>query len=241
MSEEGKPTTQQSLQAISIDEHNKVLERARNFEAKLTDYEKRFNGIDPERYKALNEEVSILRKEAAGGDPRKIEDLISKERHELEQALEKRYSSKLTETETTLKQREGELRRLKVIKPAMIEAAKYFQPDQLSLLEPVIESSLDLEGDEIIVKGKENKPMPSVKEPRNSKMGLDEFFENLVSKYPSSAKSTMQPGGKQAGTKMIPLTGKVYDLAQLSRMPDGGKEALNNMDINEVKSLFQKH
>ena len=241
MSEEGKPVGQPAQQIVSIEEHNKLLERARNFEAKLTDYEKRFNGVDPDRYKALNEEVSILRKEAAGGDPKKIEELISKERNELEQALEKRFSTKLTETETLLKNSQGELRRMKVVKPAMMEAAKYFQPDQLSLLEPLIESSLDIEGEDIVVRGKDGKPAPSIKDPRNPKMGLDEFFEGLVSKYPSSAKSTMQPGGKQAGVKMSPTPGKVYDLMQLSRMPDGGKEILKNMDPKEIKNLFLKH
>lgn len=226
---------------VTEEEYNKAIDRSRNFEARLTDYEKRYNGIDPERYKALEEEISILRKEATGGDPKKIESLIAKERQELEQALEKRYSSKLTETEKALNDREAKLRRLMVIKPAMVSAAEYFNADQLPLLEHVIESSLDLEGEEIIVKGPDGKPAPSIKDPRNPKMPLGEFMESLASKFPSSAKPSIGVGGKQPGSKIAPSYGGPNTLQQLSTLPDKGKQALKEMGQEKIEALFRKH
>jgi Skp family chaperone for outer membrane proteins len=67
---------------ISVEDYNKAVERARTFEAKATDYEKKYNGIDPEAHKAMKEELEIIRRESAAGDPKKIESLVTKARQE---------------------------------------------------------------------------------------------------------------------------------------------------------------
>lgn len=230
-----------SVKTVSIEEYEKAIDKARNLEAQVVDFQKRFGGIDPERYRALDEEVSILRKESAGGDPKKIDALLEKQRKELEATLEKRFSTKLTETEKALADRDAKLKRLMVMKPAMMAAVKYFNDDQLSLLEPVIEASLDLEGDEIIVKGPDGNPAPSVREPRNPRMAVDEFLESLAAKFPSSARPSMHAGAKQPGIKMPPTSGRSYSLDQLAQTPDKGKQAFKEMGPEKTAALFQKH
>lgn len=231
--EPAKPTQPEMVPA---EEFNKAQERARNFEAKLTDLEKRFKGVDPEEARALREEVALLRKDAAGGDPKKIDDLIARERGE----IEKRFSSKLTETESALSEAQKRLKRAEVVNPALMTAAKFFNNDALPLLQPVLESALDFEDGKIVVK-QDGRVVPSVKNPRIAAMPLEEFLESLVEKHPSLAKPTLAAGGKEGVTRSLSSSfGQGQTISDFAKMPDRGKEAFKNMKIEDLKKVFSK-
>ncbi len=61
-------STDNATKTYSETDYNAAVERARNFEAKLTDLEKKmsqYKDIDPEAHKAIREELNILKAEKA--------------------------------------------------------------------------------------------------------------------------------------------------------------------------------
>lgn len=229
-----KASEPQQQPTVSVEEFNKLRERAQNFEARVVDFEKRYKNIDPEEHKALKEEIGLLRRETVGGDPKKIEEFLTKERAE----LEKRFSGKLTETETALQEATKRLKRAEVVNPAMITAAKFFNDDALPLLQPIIEGSLDMEDGKIVVK-QDGKIVPSTKNPRLAAMPVEEFLESLIEKHPSLAKPTIGAGGKDSASKRTPsVMGEGKSLQDFASMPDRGREAFKQMKPEDLKKLF---
>ncbi len=183
---------------VSVEEYNKVLDRARTFEAKLTDYEhkiKTFDGIDPVAFKAMKEDYDNLRKESAAGDKDKVAALLA----DKEKELTSRFSGKYTELEGLTKTQAAELKKLKVTNVAMQKAANIFTADSLALIEHKIDASCDWDKDGIIVKGADGKPVVSTKDPRQN-MSVDEFLESLAVAHPSIAKSNATGGAATNGT-----------------------------------------
>lgn len=154
----------------------------------------KFKGIDPVEYGALKDEVSILRREQAKGDPGKLDELLAKEKQE----LEKRFGTKFTEYEGENKQLKSELQKLKVVNPALVKAAGIFRDTELDLIQMKIEQELTLDGNEIVAKGADGKPLPSKLDPRKN-MGLEEYLNNLAEKYPGAAKPKGVATGKESG------------------------------------------
>lgn len=180
-------------------EHQKEL--AQKWIAKATDLEKqleRFKNVDVEEYRAIKEEVSSLRKENAGADPKKIEEVIAKERAALEKDFNNRFGKKYEELESGLKSRDAELSKLRVINPAMLKAAEHFNSTELTLIQMLVEKDLTYSEGSILVKGTDGKPKSSIKDPRNV-MGLDEYFETLATQYPGCAKAKSVGGSKTSG------------------------------------------
>lgn len=191
-------TTTATPATVSVEEYNKVVERARTFEAKLSDYEhkiKAFDGIDPVAFKAMKEDYDNLRKESAAGDKDKINALMA----EKEKEYATRYGTKYTELEGITKAQAAELKKLKVTNVAMQKAANIFTADSLALIEHKIDQSCDWDKDGIIVKGADGKPVVSAKDPRQN-MSVDEFLESLAAAHPSIAKSNATGGAATNGT-----------------------------------------
>ena len=186
---------------IPFAEHSAVVQklqdadaRAKNFEAKLTDMEKRFSGVNLDELRAAAAEAAELKKKGAVGDEKKINELIT----EAENKAFKRFEGKLSETEKERDAMRSRVTRLEVIHPANKAAADVFNPDMLELLEGIFEKSLFLDGDKIKVRGEDGKAKASIENPRED-MGLNEFLGQLANKFPSGVKATNKAGAAGAG------------------------------------------
>jgi len=176
-----------------------IEERARRFEAQYTDAQKqmeRFKGIDPERYHAILEDYENLRKEKASGSPEEIDRLISEKKQEIEGA----YKSHLDEARTKAEQLERELKQLRVVDRAKSKAAARFTTDALELIQSPIERDLDFVDGDIVVKDVNSEIRRSPKDPSRH-MNLDEYLDELATKFPSIVKSDFRGGAKPQGER----------------------------------------
>lgn len=218
----------QDKTAVSVDEYNKAIERAQRFEGQLVDLQKQlenFKGIDPREHRALKEEYENLRKKATGGDEEKINQFIA----DKEKEFEKRYGDKFSELNTNNEKLSREIKELRVIEKALLAAGEHFHSNTLGLLRREFESELDfLEGE--IVAVQDGKPRPSKADPRKP-MGLKEYLQLKTEAYPELLKARTKSGvGGANGSTYTPSGGgSISSLADLSRLPDGGKEAMQNM------------
>lgn len=222
---------------VSLAEYNKVVEKARNEEARAVHFEKTYKGIDPEAVKAEREELAILRRESVGNDPKKLEAYEQKVKKELDD----RYSAKLGEYENEIKNTRGELKELRVTNHAMTKAASIFNDDALELIQDRVRADCDWQDGQIVVKGGDGKPLPSKKNPREN-MGVDEYLETLATKYPSTAKATAIAGGKGGGDKSQTNgrgNGKDLDPEVLRRQPDGGLRMMQEAGPDAVRKMYQ--
>lgn len=187
--------------AVSTEEYNAAIEKTRRLEAELVDSKKtlsRYSTLgDPDDIRGKLEDYTIIKRETAGGDPKKIEEIIAREKGEIERA----YSKKLSDLETENKTTVSKLKKLQVINPAVQAAAEVFNSDALPLFTGIFEQSLDVDDSgNVFVKDSDGKARRSEKDPRQN-MALGEFLQELASKYPSAAKATGNPGVKPAGDK----------------------------------------
>lgn len=183
-------------------EFDKIQTRAQAFEAKVTDFEKRFAGIDPEAFKAFKEENEILRRDAVKGDPKKLEEFETS----LKSDYDKRYGSKLTEAEQRAVSAENELKDLRVFERATSAASSKFKPEAMKMVKLLARQELDYKDGKIIVRGDDGKPKASSVNPRND-MDLPEWIDNLVNEHAYAALPTAKGGGKDAGEKGSNISG----------------------------------
>lgn len=187
--------TTAATDVVNKSDYDKVLEKARREEARAVDFEKRFAGIDPDKYRAEREELEILKREKAGGDPKQIDALIAAKVSE----VENRFSTKLTDYEKRAIAAEQKNRHLEVVNPALSFLGPQCTADGIKLLEPLIGSELGIVDGKIIAIDKEGNPVPSKKDPRQKTMDLSEYAEDLKARYPSTFKSDIPAGGRSAG------------------------------------------
>lgn len=226
-------------QTVSVDEFNKVKSQLQNWQAKATDYEKRYAGIDPDAVRAKLEDYEIIRKERATGNPQEIDKLLKAREQEAEMRVKKDYAKKLEELEGVTSKQASELKQLRVTSVVMKEAADVFHPSALELIESVVTRDCDWGEDGIFVKGEDGKPRASIQDPRKP-MDVKEYIGTLAQKYEACAKATAVSGGKQGGVKTQPNLTGVKSLADASKLPDKGKNLFAQMDPKDVAGLFQK-
>lgn len=181
---------------VSVEEYDKLKGQMQHWQAKFTDMEKRFDGIDPDKAKADADEIKILRRDAAAGDQTKIDELIAN----AEKEAEGKYSKKLGEYEAENIQLKNALKNERVVKSSLSKAAAVFNDDALEFIETKIAASCDFEDGAIVVKDEAGKVRPSPADPRKN-MSVEEFLSELSDKYPSFAKAVGSNGGRQGGTK----------------------------------------
>lgn len=233
---DANPQGSTEVKTVPVEEFEKMRSRAQNFEAKVTDFEKRYSGIDPEAFKAMKEDYELMRKEKAGKSPEDLDKLIK----DKESEFEKRYGKKFEEMDGMLKQQSSELKRLKVTNVVMKEAADVFHASALELIESVVNKDCDWSDDGIVIKDEQGKARMSSTDPRKP-MDVKEYIGSLASKYEACAKATALPGAKQPGQKVNPqsLNGikTLSDLSKLSNREQ--KEVLSSMKSDQIASLFQ--
>lgn len=222
----------------TVAELNRLKEINQNLQGKVADFEKRWNWTkdhDPEAIRAKLEDYENMRKQSVGGDKSAIDQLIA----DKEKEIDARYARKFGEYESENSNLKKEVKNLRVTSVAMQEAAKFFNPDGLPLLKPLIESQTDfIEGKIVVLE--QGKPKPSQKDPRNL-MDVGEWMEILTKDYPSIAKSSSVGGGKPSGTP-VSGAGNVLSVAEYTKLsgvdqrnylkglsPDQQKTLLNNL------------
>jgi hypothetical protein len=177
---------------------------AQHFKSQLDEISGKFKDLDPDKARAAMEKLAELEKQSAGGDPKKIDELINQAREDERNKI----GAKLTEYEKQIGTTGAELTRLKVVQPAMLEAAQIFNSNELELIQMLVERDCMYENGEIVAKGPDGKPMPS-SDPRNGTKKLKEYLGDLAGKYPNTVKATVSPGGRAVGDKVSSTTGEM--------------------------------
>lgn len=212
MSEQNGATQQTQGDMVPRAEFEKVHTNWQKEQARAVDYEKRYQGIDPEKVKAEREELASLKKAGAVGDQSKIDQLLS----EKEKEVDGRYSQKLTQTEKERDQYKSKLHTIQVVKGAMDKIAPHLNPDAVELIEGVVAKSCDWQDDRIVILGEDGKPRRSKENPREL-MTVDEFRHELAAKYGSCFKPKGVPGTKGAGEEKAATDVQLPDFSTMTQ------------------------
>lgn len=231
MSDQDKTVDVAALQT----ELSKVKEINQNLQGRVADFDKKWGWTkehDPEAIRAKVEDYENLRRQSVGGDKAAIDQLIADKQKE----IETRYASKFEEYDRENKTLKHEVKNLRVTSVAMQEAAKYFNPDGLPLLKPIIEAQTDYIDGKIVVLD-QGKPKPSQKDPRNH-MEVGEFLELLTKDYPSIAKSNSVGGGKPTGTTVNGMA-SVLSVSEYSKLSGADqRNYLKGLSPEQQKTLL---
>lgn len=225
---EGKSYTQAEVDAMITSERDKT----QTWMAKATDFEKRYNGIDPEEARANKEALERVKKDKAVGDPKEIDRLINEKEAELR---EKIFKPELEKRDGQIGKLQSELRELRVVETAFGKVTGKLYDKASDEFKSHIRATCDVDDDgNVIVKDANGKPRYS---PKNAaaKMTIDEYIEELVSTKDhwflnQTASGTHKGGEKFSGT------GAEITFEQFNALPDEKqKEILNSKDFPAAK------
>ncbi len=177
----------------------KLQQQRDHWMSKATDYEKRFEGIDPEKARADSEALRLLREEQAKADPKRFDEWKETVKNE-EKGL---WAKKVNDLESEVTSLRSERKELKVVDAVMKEAAEKFNPDALPIIRKLVREECDYDGERVVVKGEDGKPMRSKANPAQD-MGIAEYVAGLAEIYPSLAKPQGSAGTKSPGVKSTP-------------------------------------
>lgn len=188
--------THEEQQTFTADEVQKLKDINQRLQGKLTDTEKRYEqvtsmykDIDPDEVKALRQKAEDAERKAAERDPSKLEDLFERKRAKEREE----YEGKISSRDKELEQVRRELKTLKVTDKVMTEIGTLFNADGQKFIKREVEERCELDEDgSIIVRGEQGEILYRGARPMTAK----EFGEFLCQQYPSLAKSTATPGGK---------------------------------------------
>jgi len=200
-------------QVITFEEHSKLQQqletertRARDFEAKFTDIEKKlktYEGIDLEKLKAAAEEAEILKRQNAK-TPEQMEAAIreaEKKYADREAQVRKEVQGQLDAVTKERDEFKGKYRELSVTDKAMAEIGGIFNEDMHPFIKQYIRQSVDTDDrGEFVVKD-ERGEMRYSRTDRAKPMPLKEFAAEIAERHPSAAKASTRTGDMQAGTR----------------------------------------
>lgn len=226
MSEEKKfiPSDEQKALAGKIAEleatNAKLKENIQTWQAKTTDYEKRYAGIDPDKVKADAEALETLMKQKATTDGKAVEDL--KKRYE--EQFAKEYGTKIKELTENLTAKERKLYELTVTN-AMLGKTQHFQAGSADLLKGFFDKNCHLQDDQIVIKDEKGEIRRSPADPTKP-MSPDEYVKELEAKFPYLVPSTTRKGDLPPGQKSKG-NGNQLDMAAWGRMSKEEKMKLD--------------
>jgi hypothetical protein len=217
-------------------EVEKLRTRAQRFEAESTDLKKqlaRFKGIDPEKYKALQEELDIIQREKAEKDPAEAD----KRWQRKEQELRSQYGSEVEELKKELGQLRATNKTLQVTDKVMLDIGGLFNDDARRFIKKEVESACDFEDGEIVVKDENGNVRYNE---RGTPMTPKEYGAWLAKEYPSLAKPTGVGGTKQEGTRVATRSSGAKTFAEISRLPRSQvDEAYRALSPDEKKQYLR--
>jgi len=193
-------TGDQTPETIAKAEYEKVLEKARNLEAKVVDFEKRYKGIDPEAARAHKQELELLRNEVVSksGDPKSIEERIKAAKDE----LKNEYAKERETLEGALKSKDQKLKELQVDSVVFGTAAGQFVSGFHDDLKRYIREQCDLDSDgNIVIKDARGEVRLSASN-KTKPMSVEEFIDELKANKPFAVIDKSLNGGKTPGEKI---------------------------------------
>jgi hypothetical protein len=201
MSDNNDNTTPETVPVAKL---QAAEERARNFEAKLTDLEKKFDrvkDINPDDVAGMRASLQEYeRKAAEGKSPEELERVIKDQ-------LEGNYNDRLQAQAARIEELEGlngslkgSLKELSVVDKAMGEIGGMFNDDCHVFIKQCVRDAVDVneQGDFIIKDDSGNPRFNAAGKP----MTLSDYAQELIGKHSSMAKPQVKDGGKQPGQKM---------------------------------------
>lgn len=160
---------------------------------------KQFEGIDIAALRAKAAKADELANAAAASDPKKLDERLSQVRTEVEQEAAKRFGGKLSEYEKRDAEQQKELKRFRVTNVGLQKAAGIFLSEATQFVERAIEENCEWIDGTIVVKGKDGKPLPSPKDPRQQ-MTIEEFISDFATKNPFLVNPKGRTGAMGEGT-----------------------------------------
>lgn len=227
------------------DEVAKLREINQRLQGKLTDVEKKYDqfskmykDVDPDEYRTIKTQLEEKERELASKDPAKMEEMFERKLNKLRGDIETEKAALLKDLEKL----KIENKTLKVTDKVMAEIGGLFNNDALKFIKREVEELCDLDEDgTIIVKDESGDPIF-----RNGKyLGIKDFGEILMDKYPSLAKATgssgsrdATPGEKRSG-RMAGRTPQTY--AELQAMPNAREvfERMKKEDPAGVQKILR--
>ncbi|TXH14435.1 MAG: hypothetical protein E6R03_09230 [Hyphomicrobiaceae bacterium] len=201
--------------------------------AELTDIKKKFDqfssmykDIDPDEARKLKEKLEESERKAAEKDPAKMEEIFNRKMTRLQAEAAEKEAQLLKD----LEKYKAENKTLRVTDKVMNEIGDLFNSDAIKFIKREVEQFCDIDDDgtTIVVKDEDGNIQF-----RNGKyLGIKDFGEMLVERYPSLAKprgvggaKDATPGSKKPGGN----SGKVPEsYAELQAMPNA-REVLEHL------------
>lgn len=229
-------------QTFTAEEVKKLKEINQRLQGKVTEAEKKYDtfasmyrDIDPDEVKRLRQEKEDAERKIAENDPRKLEELFERKR----QKEREEYEGKLTNFQKENEQFKRELKTLKVTDRVIGEIGKLFNDDALRFIKREVEEHCDLDDDgTILVKSDDGEVLYRGVRP----MSVKEYGEYLITQFPSLAKSTATPGGKDAipGQKVMHRGVKLPDTYEEFRQMGSPREIWDKLP-GDKKVEFAQH
>lgn len=195
---ENNNTTDASIELQQ--QYERERERANNALGKLTDLEKKlekFSNVDLDKLRADSEALQHLMKEKAKttGNQADIDALLTEKEKKIRDELQPLLESATKDKQSLSEQ----LKELKVVDGVFTKIGNKFNDDMQSFVKDIIRNNIDLDDQgNFIIKDKDGKARYSASS-ANKLMTVEEFADELTSKYPSAVRSSVPAGLKQKG------------------------------------------
>lgn len=219
------------------------VEKFHRVQAQVVDLEKKleqFKDIDPTAFKAMREDYELMRKQQTGGDPKKIEELITAKEAEIRTTVQKT----LDERDAKINNLSSTLKRLQVTDKVFSLAASRINEDCADDFKSYAEKYGDLGDDGEIIFKDDKGAMRYAPGSTTKPMGVDDFVEYLSNLKPSWFKPDGKAGAKTAGQKTSAASNaRVLTWAEIGQLPDKGKiymQQLANTDKTAFNALMQE-
>lgn len=215
---EGKTFTQAEVDQMLNSERDKT----QTWMAKATDFEKRFNGIDPEEAKANKAALDQIKKDKAAGDPKEVDKLITDKEAELR---EKVFKPELEKRDGRISKLESELKELRVVETAFSKVTGKLYDKAADDFKAHVRATCDVDDEgNIIVKGTDGKPRYSAKN-ASQKMTIDEYIEELMGTRDHWFLNKTAAGSHSGGEK---FSGQAAEMTfeQFARLSDADQKAI---------------
>jgi hypothetical protein len=208
---------------LTPQEVKKEIEKRQKLQGELTDLKKKYDtfssmykDIDPDEARELKKKLEEAERKAAEKDPAKMEEVWSRKL----QKQQGDWESEKTTLKSQLEKLQRENKTLTVTDKVMTEIGGLFNSDAHKFIKMEIESRCDRDEDgNIFVKDENGDPWYKAGKPGTIK----DLGELLADQYPSLAKATGTPGGKDS-TPGHRTNGRVVrypeTMAELQAMPN---------------------
>lgn len=181
----------------------KLKVQMQHWQAKATDLEKRFSGIDPDEVAALRSAADELKatreklyqyEKQSAKTPEEIDALVGKKEGEIRGTVQKEMDT----LRQSLSEMSAKVKEFEVVDRVFAEAVSVFNDDCHEDVKSRIRTMCDIENGEIVIRDSAKGIRYSSHNPKE-KMSVKEFVEELATSKPSWVKADSIPGAKLEG------------------------------------------